>query len=728
VARHWYFRLALIVLLLLASKPVSAAEAASSEAPITVESLKAYEHQVEQLVARALPCTVCVRSRNGAGSGSGVVVSDKGLVLTAAHVVQAAGRDLVVVFPDGREVGARPLGANRNRDAAMIQLEGEGTYAYVELGASDALATNQWCVALGHAGGFDPRRTPPVRLGRVLVNATFVMTDSALISGDSGGPLFDLDGRLIGIHSNIGVSLSQNNHVPIDAFTQDWDRLLQGDTWGRLPGAAPDPNRPVVGFQLGPRESETGATITSVLPGSPAEKAGIRPGDVLLQVDGRDVPGPAAVVEQLQQKKVGDAVALKLQRGDEILEISANLVRALDLNAQPPKPDAPPKTDRESDQPKPDAAAEPPQDSKAQSPAKSDDGKLDLEELMRRARQDKGRVKLTREQFEQLQKLLAERGSMFGTDAPVTEAIVEWGRRVFASYAPVVAPVRPSILPVLVENRQVALATAVSNDGRLITKASEIDGKSFQVDLGNGKFVDGKLVTKFDDYDLAVVRVEGAELVAVNLEPALAPPRLGMFVAAASHQAQPEAIGVVSVLARNMDASQQGYLGVMLDSADDGVRLIEVQPQTPAAAAGLENDDVILSVNGQKHSTPAAFAKAISEFSPGDTVSLKLRRGDHEFDKQVALADRAALPTMPGGLGMLNQMGGSLSKRRAGFKLALQHDCPIDPEDCGAPLVDLDGRILGINIARSGRVDSLAIPADVVRELLKSVPPAGAGS
>ena len=146
------------------------------ETTIPVSDLKSYEDQVVKLVEKVLPCTVCVRSANGQGSGSGVVVSETGLVLTASHVMMAAGQDLIVVFPDGTEVKAKPLGANRNRDAGMVQIVEEGKYPSVEVGKSADLKTNQWCVALGHAGGFDPRRTPPIRLGRVLNNGRFLTT------------------------------------------------------------------------------------------------------------------------------------------------------------------------------------------------------------------------------------------------------------------------------------------------------------------------------------------------------------------------------------------------------------------------------------------------------------------------------------------------------------------------------------------------------------------------
>ncbi len=448
--------------LLLAATGIAAAQrgepvglAAGTE-PVTVEGLKTIEAQTVRLVAKALPCTVCVRDADGGGSGSGVVVSQDGLVLTAAHVMMAAGDDLVVIFPDGREVPAKPLGANRNRDAGMVQILAEGRYPYVELGTSADLQTNQWCVAMGHAGGFDPRRSPPVRLGRVLGNDRFLTTDSALISGDSGGPLFDLQGQLIGIHSNIGESLSMNNHVPVDVYRTYWDRLRRGDTWGRLPGTGGDPRRPVLGIQFSENPAD-GTRIVGVSPGSPAEKAGVQAGDVVRTVNDQPVESARDVITRVGQFKVGDRVALRLQRGDQLIELTATLVRIGDLPEDPAERD---EEDGEADQA---AGGDTPQAAQPKSlqgngkangdtPSADAEDTLDLDQLMRRARQNGGRLRLTPEQFEQFQRQMAER--LAATEPGYSDEAVQWGRRVFAAYAPVVAPARHSVLPVVVQGAQ----------------------------------------------------------------------------------------------------------------------------------------------------------------------------------------------------------------------------------------------------------------------------------
>lgn len=714
MVRTLHVHLALVILACHAIVANAAAGSVSSDSAITVAALKGYERQVELLVDKALPCTVCVRAANGQGSGSGVVVSQSGVVLTAAHVLMATGNDLVVVFPDGREVNAKPLGSNRSRDAGMIQILDEGKYPFVELGDSSSLKTNQWCVALGHAGGFDPRRTPPIRLGRILSNDRFVMTDSALIGGDSGGPLFDLEGRLIGIHSNIGASLSQNNHVPVNVFREDWDRLKEGDTWGALPGSRPSPNRPMLGIQLNMEYDKPGALIDGVVPGSPAAKAGLQSGDVVEELDGRDVPTAQQLIDWLGSKRVGTEVKLKVTRDEETLEVTSRLIRARDLSAPSDEPE-------ESNSDAEDSSSENskgPVRAKGGDQRREGDDELDMAELMRRARENGGRLELTPRELRQLQRQMAGGVGPPATELRVTDEIRQWGERVFAAYEPVVAQARRSVLPVVVRGKQVALATVVGADGLLVTKASEIIGKDFEVALEDGHRVPGRRVRVFEEFDLATIRVDVAELTPVEWD-AGDHWKLGAFVAVASDQKQPEAIGVVSVLPRGLDASQQGFLGVVPETADGGVRLMLVQQGSPAAAAGLRVGDLVLSLNGANHKSPGAFAKAISLFAPGDEVSLKVRRDGEELEVKVELGDRASLAPMPGQLGgMMNRLGGPLSRRRTGFRQAVQHDSPLDPEDCGGPLVDLDGKVIGINIARAGRIMSYAVPAKTVQELL----------
>src|SRR6185295_19283905 len=116
-----------------------------------------------------------------------------------------------LTFPDGKQVKGKALGANTGTDSGLIKITDEGKYPYCEMGNSADLKKDQWCVAIGHPGGLKPNRTPPVRLGRInglpgkaeADKVVWVTTECTLVGGDSGGPLFDMNGRVIGIHSRI---------------------------------------------------------------------------------------------------------------------------------------------------------------------------------------------------------------------------------------------------------------------------------------------------------------------------------------------------------------------------------------------------------------------------------------------------------------------------------------------------------------------------------------------
>jgi serine protease Do len=161
-------------------------------------------------------------------------------------------------------------------------------------------------------------------------------------------------------------------------------------------------------------------------------------------------------------------------------------------------------------------------------------------------------------------------------------------------------------------------------------------------------------------------------------------------------------------------------LGVALaDESDGGAKVAAVEPKSAADKAGLQKDDLVLSVAGRKIVDAESLVNAIGRFKPGDVVRIKIKRGDETKELTATLGKRPR-----GGLSrseIQNTMSGALSNRRGGFPIILQHDTVLRPRECGGPLVDLDGKVVGINIARAGRVESYAIPAEVVQGLLPAL-------
>lgn len=248
-----------------------------------------------------------------------MVVSEDGLILTVAHVGEREGRRVTVTFPDGRRVRGRTLGNDFGVDAGMVQLEEEGPWPYAELGSSDNLEQGQWCVTLGYPVSFDRDKPPVVRLGRILRNRHgMIFADCKIMGGDSGGPLFDLEGRVIGIGSRCDDNLLLNIHVPIDSYRKNWDRLVGGEDFNSL-----SPRLAFLG--VAPNDDTEDDRIDMIIPGSAADKAGIQPGDLIVKFGDKPIEKYDDLPPLVRKHKPGDTVAVIIQRGDETLSLDITL-------------------------------------------------------------------------------------------------------------------------------------------------------------------------------------------------------------------------------------------------------------------------------------------------------------------------------------------------------------------------------------------------------------------
>lgn len=196
--------------------------------------LRAIERHVKELVTRATPAVVSVEV--GFAEGSGVIVTPDGLILTAGHVCGRPNRDVKVTFPDGKTVKGKTLGALEGPDCGLIRITDPGPWPNVDIAGARQPAAGDWVLAIGHPGGFDRERSLVTRLGRVIeVSKRAIRTDCTITTGDSGGPLLDMHGRVIGIHSYISNGFDDNYHVPIARFVESWRELN-----GAGPAASPE--------------------------------------------------------------------------------------------------------------------------------------------------------------------------------------------------------------------------------------------------------------------------------------------------------------------------------------------------------------------------------------------------------------------------------------------------------------------------------------------------------
>jgi serine protease Do len=288
-------------------------------------------------------------------------------------------------------------------------------------------------------------------------------------------------------------------------------------------------------------------------------------------------------------------------------------------------------------------------------------------------------------------------------------------RAVLSAFREIVAEPTKSTVQIYCDGYHSALGTIVRSDGYIVTKASELKGK-IEVLLSTGtRKYEAHEVTRDSATDLAVLKIDAQNLPAIQWSSSASLP-VGSWVATPGINPTPVAIGVLSVAARQI-LPPQAALGIQLDTSAEFARVAGVEPDHAADRAGLKAGDIIRQVNGKQVDSAAQLKRTITSYQPGDKVTLVVERQGKEHTLYATLGSMAQL--MHGERAdFQNSLGGALSDRRAGFPLAIQHDSVLKPSECGGPLVDLDGKAVGLNIARAGRVESYALPANLVRETI----------
>ncbi|MBK5932141.1 serine peptidase [Halochromatium salexigens] len=268
----------------------------------------------------------------GRSLGSGFILSPDGYILTNAHVVEAAD-EIIVRMSDRREFVAQVIGADERSDIALLKIEAADLPA-VELGDSSAIEVGEWVLAIGSPFGFEHSATAGIisAKGRSLPSENyvpFIQTDVAINPGNSGGPLFDLSGRVVGVNSQIysrtGGFMGLSFAIPIDVAIDVVEQLKEKGRVSRgwLGVLVQDVTRDLAEpFGL---VHPTGALVSQVLPNSPAEKAGLRAGDIILTFDGIDVPTSSNLPPLVGVTKVDVTVEVELLRHGERRTVAVTL-------------------------------------------------------------------------------------------------------------------------------------------------------------------------------------------------------------------------------------------------------------------------------------------------------------------------------------------------------------------------------------------------------------------
>ena len=610
-------------------------------------ALPRLQQSVWSVVNEARKTTVAVEALGS--TGSGVVVSADGLVLTAAHVITnletgEVAETVSILFENGQEFKADVLGTHKQIDAAMLKLRGEGPWVFSTLGNSTTVRPGEWMLALGHPSGYDALRAAPVRFGRVVSkNADYFFgSDCVLFGGDSGGPLFNLKGQVIGIHSWIGEDLQTNTHAGISGFLDSWEKLKIGgeDRSDLVPPPRVRKGQPVIGVMFDGGSRTRNVRLDAVLADSPAEEAGLREGDVLLRVDGAPISA-ARLRLHLGNLKAGDEVLLDVRRGQKEFLTKVKLDRVSGL------------------------------------PFVTEKG----------------------------QKILQDQARDF-----------------FKAFEDVSSELGNGVVRLFADKKLVGFGT-VWEGGLVLAKSSEIEKAKILVGVdSDGREFVLHLREVFTDHDLAVLKLpRGIQLRPISVQGT--PARAGTLIAAVRPDGVPEGIGVVSVAKRSLLESARGYLGVGLDREYErgGVFVNEVDEDGAAAEAGVQLADVITAVDGRKINGFEELRTVLSRAGAHQVVQLSVRRRTGPLTLNAKLKPRPVQDSAPI---QSERMGDNMDERglsrvRERFSSVLQTDMTLSPAEMGLPIITSEGRMIGLALARAGRVKTYLLPVTTISELLE---------
>ncbi|MCG9479304.1 MAG: trypsin-like peptidase domain-containing protein [Actinomycetia bacterium] len=311
---------------------------ATDSQPAAAGSLEQFNQNIRDLVNKVLPSVVNIRvgileenilgqTQLQEGVGSGVIYDEQGYIITNSHVA-ADAQQLIVTLNDGTQVEAELVGASRDTDIAVIKIDSNGlkpaNFASIEdqhvgdlvIAAGSPFGIQQ-TVTMGIISG--KGRTLPVSSDQLpIVDA--VQTDAAINPGNSGGPLININGEVIGINT-MGISASGTSSgvgfaIPSDTATNIADQIIQ---YGRA-------RIPFIGIEITANNTEIpGVAVGNIVENSPASKAGIRTGDIIVEFDQKSITTPFDLLSQLLRKDCGQEVELKIYRDGDYLSIMLEL-------------------------------------------------------------------------------------------------------------------------------------------------------------------------------------------------------------------------------------------------------------------------------------------------------------------------------------------------------------------------------------------------------------------
>ena len=264
---------------------------------------------------------------------------------------------------------------------------------------------------------------------------------------------------------------------------------------------------------------------------------------------------------------------------------------------------------------------------------------------------------------------------------------------------------------------QVALGAIVDSDGWIVTKASQLPRSGeITCQTYDGRESIASVVNRVPEHDLALVHIPETKLTTITWESKSTPER-GKWLATTDLRATPIAVGVISAGVQNI-GQKLPRLGVHLETTKGGGAVSMVLPGSGADEAGIRRGDTLYSVNGKTLDNRDAVIGEIARIGrAGEFLRIGVDRAERRFELDARLMDLTDELLDKTEM----EVNGRVSARSTGFSTVFSHDTVLEPQECGGPLVNLDGKAVGINIARAGRVTSYALPSDTVKPLVDSM-------
>lgn len=296
------------------------------------------------------------------------------------------------------------------------------------------------------------------------------------------------------------------------------------------------------------------------------------------------------------------------------------------------------------------------------------------------------------------------------------------GAAVTAAFEPQRRVIQESSVVIYDGLKEIAYGTIITADGYIFTKASEVEGiKKIDIRVDKESYKDAKVVMKDPRWDVALLKIDATGLTPIVYAPnsELARGTWVVVNGVTSRTNRRVMAGIISADAREIPPEGGIVLGVTLKETKKGLSVEEVSKNSGAEKAGMKKGEILTTIAGKPVKEIAALGKIIGEMKVGTNVKITILRDGKELELDVELFARGDLFREPS---RNDQMSGDFSNRRSGFPRIIQHDIyAAGSRSMGGPVLDLDGRAVGMNIARANRAETFAIPVEELRELAEGM-------